>query len=132
MLDCLLKAQALLSAYQKLGFYVYIFISTHAHTHTTSVGVGEQPWEWVLSFCHVGSEDGTQIVSLGGKHLDQLSHLSRPSLGTLGKQLDSLWILVLPRLSANNKNTLPTEILKWNNAYVDMNSLYSLAHISGS
>lgn len=35
----------------------------------------QRVWEWVLSLYHVVSRDGTQAVSLGGKHLYWLSHL---------------------------------------------------------
>lgn len=44
--------------------------------HSTHVGVRVQSVESALPFHHVGSETQTQIVGLGGKNLEPLSHVT--------------------------------------------------------
>lgn len=56
--------------------------------HGTHVGVRVRPVEPALSFHLVGSEIQTQIVSLGGKNLEPLSHVT-------ARYLFILWMCVL-------------------------------------
>lgn len=55
-----------------------------------SEGQTNNLWELTLSFCHMGSWDQTQVVSLGGKLLYMLSHLTGPEINYVDILVSSL------------------------------------------